>query len=103
MSDLKSASEEAALWHLYLVKCRNGSLYTGISTDVLRRFEEHQSGGAKGAKYLRGKGPLELVYTVAVGSKSEASVLEYRVKRLGREQKQQMITGKLNIQDLLSS
>lgn len=68
-------------WSIYLVRCRDGSIYTGISTDVQRRINEHEGGG-KGAKFLRGKGPLELVYERAVGSRSLALQLENRIKRL---------------------
>lgn len=80
-------------WSLYLVRCRRGTLYTGITTDVQRRFAEHQAGGPRAARYLRGKGPLELVYTTSAGSKAQAAVLEYRVKRLSRSEKLQLIAG----------
>lgn len=68
-------------WSVYLLRCRDGSIYTGISTDVRRRMGEHES-GKKGAKFLRGKGPLELVYERQVGSRSTATRLENRIKRL---------------------
>ena len=68
-------------WSIYLVRCSDGSIYTGISTDVERRIGEHEA-GARGARYLRGKGPLELVYTREVGNRSIASQLETRIKRL---------------------
>lgn len=68
-------------WSVYLLRCRDGSIYTGISTDVRRRIGEHESGG-KGAKFLRGKGPLQLVYEREVGSRSTATRLENRIKRL---------------------
>ncbi len=84
-------------WFLYLVRCRNGTLYTGITTDVERRFAEHQEGGVRAARYLRGKGPLELVYTIAAGNRALASTLEYRVKRLTRADKQSLIAGSLDI------
>ncbi len=76
-------------WSLYLVRCGDGSLYTGIATDVARRFAEHQSG--KGARYLRGRGPLELVYRHPVGNRSEALQLEHRVKRLSKQQKEHLV------------
>lgn len=84
-------------WYLYLIKCRNGSLYTGITTDVQRRFEEHNSSGPKAAKYLRGKGPLELVFSAQVGDRGQASILEYRVKKLSKAVKQDMIMGKTSL------
>ena len=76
-------------WHLYILRCKDGTLYTGITTDVEKRFEAHQSG--KGAKYTRGRGPLELVYRETCGSHSDALKREAAVKRLTREQKQALI------------
>lgn len=77
------------LWYLYMLKCRDGSLYTGITTDVQRRLEEHRSG--KGAKYTRGRGPLELVYNETCGTYSEALKREYAVKQLTRKDKLKLI------------
>ncbi len=76
-----------SLFSVYLVRCRDGSIYTGIATDVERRLAEHERGG-KGAKFLRGKGPLDLIYSQEVGDRSLASKIESRVKRLSREEKQ---------------
>ncbi len=76
-------------WHLYILRCRDGSLYTGITTDVEKRLEAHQTG--KGAKYTRGRGPLELVYREECGSHSDALKRELAVKALTREQKQALI------------
>ena len=76
-------------WHLYILRCGDGTLYTGITTDVEKRFEAHQSG--KGAKYTRGRGPLELVYRETCGTHSDALKREIEVKRLSREQKQAWI------------
>jgi putative endonuclease len=73
-------------YSVYLVRCRDGSLYTGIATDVTRRLSEHES-GVKGAKYLRGKGPLELVFHQEVGDRSLASKVENRVKRMTNAEK----------------
>lgn len=58
---------------VYILRCGDGSLYTGIATDVERRFGEHVSQGPKTAKYLRGRLPLEIVYRREIGSRSEAS------------------------------
>ena len=82
-------------WHLYVIRCGDGTLYTGISTDVVRRFEEHISGGPKAAKYLRGRGPLVLVYSVQVGRKSSALKLERWVKALPRVRKDLLVAGLL--------
>ena len=87
-------------WHLYLIRCRQGSLYAGITTDVERRFAEHVRGGPQAARYLRGKGPLELVYRTAAGTRAQASVLEHRLKKLPREQKLRLIAGELTIASL---
>ncbi len=81
------------IWHLYMIRCADGSLYTGITTDVARRFAEHSSGSPKSAKYLRGRAPLKLVYTIEVGTQSEALVEERRVKRLSKAQKIALIVG----------
>lgn len=85
-------------WFIYLIRCRNNSLYTGITTDVERRFLEHESG--KGAKYLRGKGPLKLVFYEEVGTKSDASKLEHLIKKLSKKEKESII--KEGIANLLS-
>ncbi len=76
-------------WFLYMVRCHNGHLYTGISTDVARRFAAHQAG--KGAKYLRGKGPLELVYQKKIGTRSQALKAEIMVKNMPRPAKEAVV------------
>lgn len=80
-------------WSVYMVRCADGSLYTGVSTDVTRRLREHAGAGGRGARYLRGRGPLELVYCQSVGTRGMALRLEYRIKQLRREQKQSLIAG----------
>jgi putative endonuclease len=90
------------IWHLYLIRCRDRSLYTGITTDISRRFGEHSGKGKNGAKYLRGKGPLVLEFKRKIGSKSLASRLEYRVKQLPRADKEKLISGKIKIKRLLA-
>jgi putative endonuclease len=77
---------DMADYSVYLVECRDGSLYTGIATDVSRRLAEHEQ-GAKGAKYLRGKGPFRLIYQQEIGDRSLASKVESRIKRLPRVEK----------------
>ena len=72
-------------WKLYMLRCGDGTLYTGISTDVERRLEEHRSG--KGAKYTRSRGPLELVYWEECGDKSTALKRECEIKALPRAEK----------------
>jgi putative endonuclease len=77
-----------AEWYLYMIRCRDGSLYTGISTEVLRRLEEHRGTGNKGARYLRGRGPLELVYTEKIGFRALALKAEHKVKKLPKSRKE---------------
>jgi len=79
-------------WHIYLVRSADGKLYTGISTDVERRFAEHGADTGRGARALRGKGPLELVYHDRVGDRSLAQRLEYRLKRLPKASKEQIVS-----------
>ena len=76
-------------WKLYMLRCRDGSLYTGITTDVEKRLEAHRSG--KGAKYTRGRGPLELVYQEECGDHSTALKREIEIKALSREDKLNLI------------
>ena len=77
-------------WSLYLVRTRDGSLYTGIALDVQKRFAEHVA-GLRGAKALRGRGPLELVFETEVGERGLTQVLEHRVKRLAKTDKEQLV------------
>jgi len=76
-------------WKLYILRCGDGSLYTGITTDVDKRLEAHQNG--KGAKYTRGRGPLELVYSEVCGDHSSALKREIEIKALTREEKLNLI------------
>ncbi len=79
-----------AEYSVYLVRCRDGSLYTGITKDVRRRMTEHEQ-GTKGAKYLRGRGPLELVFQAQIGDRSLATRIENRIKQLPRVEKQALV------------
>ncbi|MEL7450247.1 MAG: GIY-YIG nuclease family protein [Pseudomonadota bacterium] len=85
-------SEPAApVWYLYLVRCADRSLYTGVATDVERRFAEHQSGGGRGSRYLRGRGPLKLELVRPIGDRGMALRLEYRIKQLSRAKKERLL------------
>ncbi|MDO6442636.1 MULTISPECIES: GIY-YIG nuclease family protein [unclassified Marinobacter] len=88
-------------WSVYLVRTASGALYTGISTDVPRRFAEHQAGAPKGARSLRGKGPLELVFSSPAGDRSHASKLEWHIKRWPRQRKEALVLGVLSLPDVL--
>lgn len=87
-------------FHLYIVRCADDTLYTGIARDVGRRLRAH-AGGRAGAKYLRGRLPLELVFSVRVGTRAEAQRLESRVKRLSRDDKLALVGGSLSLAGLL--
>ncbi|RTQ98071.1 GIY-YIG nuclease family protein [Halomonas nitroreducens] len=76
-------------WHLYVIETAGGALYTGITTDVSRRLAEHRAG--RGAKALRGKGPLVLLHHERVGDRGEALRREAAVKRLTAAAKRQWL------------
>lgn len=76
-------------WQIYILRTASGTLYTGISTDISRRLHQHACG--KGAKSLRGKAPLQLVYQSCPLNQSEALRLEYQVKQLRRVNKLKLI------------
>ncbi len=77
------------MWYLYILRCGDGTFYTGITTDVDKRLEAHRSG--RGAKYTRGRAPLEVIYRECCGTHSDALKREMEVKRLSREEKQTLI------------
>ena len=80
-------------WQLYMLRTAAGSLYTGISTDPQRRLRQHQGELTGGSRALRGKGPLQLVWTYPVESRSHASVLEYQLKQPKKADKERLILG----------
>ncbi len=91
-----------AEWHLYMIRVKRGSLYTGIATDVDRRFAEHAEGGKKGSKYLRARGPLTLVFQQKIGTRSQALKAESAVKNLSKPAKEQLVKGNLKLETLLA-
>jgi len=88
-------------WHLYLIRCHDGSLYTGITTDVARRFAEHQGNGDTGAKYLRGRKPLVLVFQKKIGNRSLALSVESKVKKLSKARKEDLIRTSTRIEVII--
>ena len=88
-------------WHLYLIRCHDGSLYTGITTNVARRFAEHQEHNGAGAKYLRGRGPLMLVFQKKLGSRSLALGVESKVKKLSKARKEELIRANSCIDEII--
>lgn len=85
-----------------MLRTRMGTIYTGIATDVERRLGEHAGNDGNGARYLRGRAPLELVYQAPIGDRSLASRLEHAIKRLPRSKKEMIIATKPDRQELLS-
>jgi putative endonuclease len=79
------------MWFVYMVRCADESLYTGIAKDVARRVEEHNAGGILGARYTRARRPVELVYTEAVETRAEAARREYEIKQLTRQEKGELV------------
>ncbi len=75
----------AQSWYVYLLRCGDGTLYCGIALDVQARLQAHRAG--TGAKYTRGRSPLELVYSEACGSKGAALVRERAIKAMPRARK----------------
>jgi len=77
-------------WLVYIIEADDGSYYTGISTDIERRFRQH-AGNKRGARFFNGRKPLRVVYTEASDDRSEASRRESRIKKMSRRQKQALI------------
>lgn len=88
-------------WYLYIVRCRDGCLYTGIATDVERRFAEHQQN--KGAKYLRGRGPLQLVFKKQIGKRELALKIERLVKKLPKLKKEEIVNMVAGIEEIFGN
>ena len=88
-------------WSLYLIRCADNTLYTGISTDVARRFADHQQGNARAAKYLRTRQPLQLCLQVGIGDRSLALRAEHRVKQLSKADKEALVRQQPDTRSLL--
>ncbi|MUV87310.1 GIY-YIG nuclease family protein [Natronomonas sp. CBA1123] len=82
-------SSDSVDHYVYVIECVDGSLYTGYTTDVQRRVREHDAG--EGAKYTRGRTPVELVYSESFDSKSAAMSREYEIKQLSRAEKERLV------------
>jgi putative endonuclease len=77
----------ASVWYVYMLRCADGSLYTGITTDVSRRAAEHNGDSGLGARYTRSRRPVALVYVELADSRAQASRREAAIKRLDRARK----------------
>ncbi len=80
-------------WRVYIVRCADGSLYTGIARDLGRRIAEHNAGNGLGASYTRSRRPVVLVYQEIAADRSGASRREYEIKQLSRSEKLALIDG----------
>ena len=78
-------------WFVYIVRCADNTLYTGIAKDVERRILEHNSDDISGAKYTKVRRPVALVYQEACDSRSAASKREYEIRQLGRKGKEELL------------
>lgn len=84
-------------WYVYVIRCADNSLYTGIARDVERRLQEHVAQGTKCAKYLRGMQPFKLVLQLCVANRSAALKLEAQIKRLSKSAKETFIKDNLKL------
>ena len=79
------------MYYTYIMRCEDGSLYTGITTDVQRRLKEHQGKLSGGAKYTKGRIPTKVEVVWQSDNRSLASKLEYRIKKLSKQDKELLI------------
>jgi putative endonuclease len=95
-------ADASAPWFVYILRCADGSLYTGITLDINRRLQEHRGelGLHKGAKSLRGKSPLNLAYSTTLDSRSAALKLEYKIKQLAKAKKEALVNGALSLDQI---
>lgn len=83
-------------WNVYVVRCSDGSLYTGIAMDVARRVFEHNTNDALAARYTRARRPVMLVHQEKYDTRSAASTREYEIKQMGRKEKMMLFVADLN-------
>jgi len=76
-------------WYTYIIRCRNGNLYTGCTNHMIRRWHQHREG--TGAKYLRAHTPKEVVFVESHSNRSDACKREYQIKQLSKQEKEELI------------
>ena len=86
---MSTKTKKQKSWYVYIIEACDGSLYTGITTDIERRFKQHLSG--RGARYFRKSAPKEIVYRQKLLNRSEASKREAQIKKMSKEQKLSLI------------
>jgi len=91
MRGKSSTSNASSAWRVYIVRCADDSLYTGITRDVMRRISEHNADNGAGASYTRARRPVKLVYQEPAADRSTASRREYQIKQLSRGEKLALI------------
>lgn len=89
-------------WFVYILRCGNGALYTGVTTDVARRVGEHEHKGRLAARFTRAFAPVERVYSCCAGPKSLAYRIEYRIKRLPRRKKALIVSRNFSTKQLIA-
>lgn len=95
MRPIRVESKSNKQWYLYVVHCADGSLYTGVTTDLSRRVKEHNDDNKRGAKYTRSRRPVKLVFWEHHSSRSAAQSAEYSFKKLSKKKKNDIISSKL--------
>ncbi|MDP2241374.1 MAG: GIY-YIG nuclease family protein [Burkholderiales bacterium] len=90
-------AEAMPAWNVYMVRCADGSLYTGIARDVARRVVEHNTNNALAANYTRSRRPVTLVYSESVATRSAAASREYQLKQLNRQEKEALFADSGNM------
>ena len=90
------------MYYVYILRCKDNSLYTGITTDVQRRFFEHKENKIKGAKYTKSHKPVGIEAVWETDTKSDASKLEYRIKKLSKTEKETVISEHINLDEVIS-
>jgi putative endonuclease len=88
---IKRGATSREKWFLYILKCCDGSFYTGITKDLERRLKMHQAG--KASRYTRSHRPVEMIYQEAVGNRTKALIRECAVKELSRKKKEELVSG----------
>lgn len=90
------------MFYIYIIRCKDNSLYTGITTDVKRRFSEHIKRDGKGAKYMASHDAIRIEAVWEVSTRSEALKIESRIKKLKKSQKEELIKSPLKIKDIIT-
>ena len=96
------ATVDGKVWSVYVLRCADDSLYTGIAVDVSRRVRQHECGPG-GAKYLKGRGPLSLVFQHPVGDRALASRIEYRIKQMPKADKECFVSSPSDLRRFIES